>query len=302
MNQSHQAYFGRLLGAALLALSLTAGAQTAPAAPDAAASGAGYVEADSPARRAAPQDVEPVPRAPGFDTLATIRKRGVLRVGVVQVPPMVLVDKDRKLVGFSVDVARRLADDLGVKVQFVETWWSEIIPQLLEQRTDLILTGLWQNVPRALVVNFSQPTTHLGVYLFASKPLAGKRRTLDDYNQPGIRIAVSTDPAQLAVARARFPRANILAVDDDALLVVTEGRAAAAVAATLSAQAIVDSAPRRWFLPSTEALSATSAAIAVRKGDPDFLAFLNTWLDIQREQGWPQERARYWSTAKEGLK
>ncbi|MBL8308605.1 MAG: transporter substrate-binding domain-containing protein [Rubrivivax sp.] len=297
MNHKILAPRSLALAAALLTLSMAAGAQ-APA-PAAAASGAGYVDPNAAPRRAAHQDVEPVPRAPAFDTLATIRKRGVLRVGVVQVPPMVMTGKDSRLVGFSIDVARRLADDLGVKLEFVETWWSEVIPDLLERRTDLIVTGLWQNVPRALVVNFTQPTTHMAMHLFASKPLAGKRRTLTDFNQPGVRIAVSVDPAQLAVAKARFPRATLVAVDDDALLVVTEGRAQAALVATLSAQAIVDAAPQRWFLPAGEPLPATSAAIAVRKGDPDFLAFLNTWLDIQREQGWPQERARHWATFKE---
>ena len=78
---------------------------------------------------------------------------------------------------------------------------------------------------------------------------------------------------------------------------VAEGRADAAVVATLSPQAIVAAAPKRWFLPGTQPLARTSAAMAVRKGDADFLAFLNTWLDIQREQGWLDERQRHWATA-----
>jgi polar amino acid transport system substrate-binding protein len=36
--------------------------------------------------------------------------------------------------------------------------------------------------------------------------------------------------------------------------------------------------------------------MAVRKGDPDWLSFLNTWLDLQREQGWLDERARHWAS------
>lgn len=246
--------------------------------------------------------VAPILRPPAVDTLATVRQRGVLRVGVVQVAPMVMLDRGNQYVGYSVDIARRLADDLGVRVEFVETWWTDVIPHLVDGQTDVIITGLWMNVPRALVVNFTQPTASEGMVLIASRPLAANRRNLDAFDRPGVTIAVSTDPAQQAVAKARFPRATVTPVDDDPLLVVTEGRAQAAVVATLSAEAVVASAPRRWFLPSSEPLARTSAGMAVRKGDPDFLAFLNTWIEMQRESGWLAQRARHWATSTEAFR
>jgi polar amino acid transport system substrate-binding protein len=260
--------------------------------------------ADPQAAKRAPaaDTVAPILRPPAVDTLATIRQRGVLRVGVVQVAPMVMLDRSNSYVGFSVDLARRLAADLGVRIEFVETWWTEVIPQLLDGHSDVIITGLWMNVPRALVVNFTQPTASEGMHLIASRPVAAQRRSLQAFNQPGVTIAVSTDPAQQAVAKARFPRAKVTPVDDDPLLVVTEGRAHAALVATLAADAVVASAPQRWFLPSAEPLARTSAGMAVRKGDPDFLAFLNTWLEMQRESGWLAERTRHWATSTEGFR
>lgn len=246
--------------------------------------------------------VAPILRPPAIDTLATVRQRGVLRVGVVQVPPMVMLDRSNTYVGFSVDLARRLAADLGVRVDFIEAPWSGVIPQLIDGYSDVIITGLWKNVPRALVVNFTQPTATEGVYLVASRQLAGKRSGLAAFNQPGVRIAVSTDPAQHATAKARFPRATLTPVDDDPLRSVTAGKADAAVLASLSAEAVVASAPNRWFLPAAEPLARISAGMAVRKGDPDFLAFLNTWLDIQRESGWLADREQHWATSTEGFR
>jgi len=260
--------------------------------------------ADPQAVKQAPpaETVAPIMRPPAVDTLATVRQRGVLRVGVVQVAPMVMLDRSNTYVGFSVDVARRLAADLGVRIEFVETWWTDVIPKMLDGHSDVIITGLWMNVPRALVANFTQPTASEGMYLIASRPLASQRRSLDAFNQPGVKIAVSTDPAQQSVAKARFPLATVTPVDDDPLLVVTEGRAHAAVVATLAADAVVASEPRRWFLPSLEPLARTSAGMAVRKGDPDFLAFLNSWLEMQRESGWLAERARHWATSTAGFR
>lgn len=268
-----------------------------------AQAGAGYRDPQAPPPPAPWVEPAPVMRpSPMVDTLATIRQRGVLRVGVVQVPPMVMQGTQQQFVGYSVDLARRLADDLGVKLEFVETWWTEVIDDLLQRRSDVIITGLWVNVPRALVVNFTQPAATEGIYLIGSRPLARHLRTLEAFDKPGITIAVSTDEAQQRVARARFPKARVMPVDDDPLQVLTEGRAHAAVLATLSAEAVVASAPGRWFLPVSQPLARTSAAMAVRKGDPDFLAFLNTWLDIQRDQGWLDERQRHWATSTEGLR
>lgn len=305
MHMNHTAPFARItrtLGGALsLALGFLA-ASAAWAQSPGATPGSAWADPQAVKRAPAADTVAPILRPPAVDTLATVRQRGVLRVGVVQVAPMVMLDRSNAYVGFSVDVARRLAADLGVRVEFVETWWTEVIPQLLDGHSDVIITGLWLNVPRALVANFTQPTASEGMYLIASRPLAAQRRSLEAFNQPGVKIAVSTDPAQQAVARARFPRASVTPVDDDPLLVVTEGRAQAALVATLSAEAVVASAPRRWFLPSPEPLSRTSAGMAVRKGDPDFLAFLNSWLEMQRESGWLADRARYWATSTAGFR
>lgn len=279
-----------LLGAA------AAGAQAPASAPSS------WVDPQAVRQRPAADPVAPILRPAAIDTLATVRQRGVLRVGVVQVAPMVMQDRSNTYVGFSVDLAHRLAADLGVRVEFVESPWSGVIPQLLDGYSDVIITGLWKNVPRALVVNFTQPTATEGMYLIASRQRAGQRHGLEAFNQPGVKIAVSTDPAQQATAKARFPRATVTPVDDDPLRIVKQGQADAAVLATLSADAVVASEPRHWFLPSPEPLARTSAGMAVRKGDPDFLAFLNTWLDMQRESGWLAERERHWATSTDGFK
>jgi polar amino acid transport system substrate-binding protein len=112
-----------LAGTTLATEALAQAAGSAPAA-DSPSAGAA-------SRRLVARDIEPVYRGGTIDTLATIRKRGVLRVGVAMSEPTVMHDADGKLVGFSIDAARRLADDLGVGLEFVETSWSGIIPDLL---------------------------------------------------------------------------------------------------------------------------------------------------------------------------
>jgi polar amino acid transport system substrate-binding protein len=283
---------GRCMAAALLMMGLA----TLAAAQPANGTGWGMADPQQAARRPAMADVEPVFRGPTVDTLATIRKRGILRVGVAISEPMAMHDAKGALVGYSIDLARRLADDLGVQVEFVETSWSGVIPDLLDRQFDLIAAGLWVTAPRALVINFTQPSASEGIYLISNKASAGLQSAAD-FNRPGMKIAVYAGTPQERLAARLFPQASLVKVegDGDQLAPVLEGKAQAALVPTFAPQVFVRSAPDKLALPLDKPLSTTSAALGIRKGDADFLAYLNTWLMMQRDEGWLDERAAYWA-------
>ena len=281
------------------ALATQAQTQATPPAP-----AAGTAAPEAAARRAAPRDIEPVTRGGTVDTLATIRKRGVLRVGVAVSEPTVMHDAGGKLVGFSIDAARRLADDLGVGVEFIETSWSGIIPDLLNHESDLIMSGLWVTVPRALVINYTTPTAVEGIHVIASRAAAGRLKTPADLDRPGTKIVVYAGTLQERLAARRFPKATLLQVNGDAdhLAPVLAGEADAALVPTFAPEVIVRAAPDRLALPFAKPLSSASAAIGVRKGDFDFVNFLESWLAVQRDEGWLEERTTYWADPTNWLK
>jgi len=257
----------------------------------------GFADPESDPPRPATPDVEPVYRGPAIDTLSTIRKRGVLRVGVTAVDPMVMHNDKDALEGFSVDLSRQLASDMGVEVEFVEASWSRIIPDLLARRFDVIVTGLWVTPVRALVVNFTDPTAIEGLHLIANRKLAGAFKTREEFNRPEVRIAVYAGTVQEQVARNLLPRATLVKVEGNVLDVdvAAEGKAHAALVATFAPQALVTHAADRIFLPLGEPLQTTRTAMAARKGDPDFLNYLNSWLAFQRSTGWVEARAKHWA-------
>lgn len=262
----------------------------------------GYDDPEGIPRRAPTADVEPVYRGPAIDTLATLRKRGVLRVGVAASEPMVMRDQKGALVGFSVDLGRQLAEDLGVRLEIVETSWSQIIPDLLDRHFDIIVSGLWVTPERALVVNYTDATATLGVHLVAGRPLADGLRTIEDFNRPDVRIAVYAGTVQERVARRIFPRATLVTVtgDDNEMPPVLAGTAHAALVPTFAPQVLVRSAPDKLFLPLDAPVQTTTTAMAVRKGDADFLNYLDSWLTIQRDDGWLDDRIAHWSAATDG--
>jgi polar amino acid transport system substrate-binding protein len=58
------------------------------------------------------------------DLIADIQKRGTLKVGMSTFVPWAMRDKQGDLIGFEIDVATKLAKDMGVEVEFVPTAWS----------------------------------------------------------------------------------------------------------------------------------------------------------------------------------
>ena len=79
----------------------------------------------------------------GRSGLAEIRQRGVLRVGLdASFPPFESLDEDGQVVGLDADIARAIADDLGVEVQFVNIGFDGLYDALLIKRVDVLLSGL----------------------------------------------------------------------------------------------------------------------------------------------------------------
>lgn len=283
----------RVVAATALALCATAGTARAQDPPQPPASG--YIDPTAlPVRP--PNTEEPVWARPAIDTLATIRRRGVVRVGVVPNEPFVMRDAKGELTGFSIDLGHRLATDLGVEVEFVPTSWSQVVPDLVSRQFDVAATGLWVTPARALMVNFTQATSVGAMHLVASRTLAGSMTSIEAFNRPEVRIVVFAGTSQETLAARTFPRATLVKVSDDAdpLAPVLEGKAHALIVTTPVPQSVVRQAPDTLVLPLAQPLHVTRAAMAVRKGDADFLNFLDSWLTFHREDGWLDARENYW--------
>ena len=97
-----------------------------------------------------------------FDSvIEEVQDRGTLRVGLGLFEPWSACNADGELVGFEIEVANRLAEDMGVEVEFARTNWNYIIPSLIAEEFDVIISGMTILPARALKVNFHVPRTTL---------------------------------------------------------------------------------------------------------------------------------------------
>jgi polar amino acid transport system substrate-binding protein len=229
-------------------------------------------------------------------TIEQIMKRGVIKVGMDTFVPWAMKDKKGQFVGFEIDVATRLAKDMGVKVEFVPTKWAGIIPSLLTNKFDVVIGGMGIRPQRALKVNFTIPYDYSGMSMVASKKLAAGFESLDDFNKPDVQIAVKLGTTAVMAAKKYMPKAKLRMFDDEAQA-YQELRNG-------NVHAVVGSAPRpayeaikyadSLFLPMRDNFTKEPIGFALRKGDPDTLAFFNSWIIGVRSEGWLDDRHHYW--------
>ena len=104
-----------------------------------------------------------------FDSvIEEVQDRGVLRVGLGLFEPWSACNADGELVGFEIDVATKVAEDIGVEVAFARTNWTYIIPSLLAEEFDVIISGMAILPERSLRVNFTRPYNLTGTFLVAN--------------------------------------------------------------------------------------------------------------------------------------
>ena len=229
-------------------------------------------------------------------TIEAIMKRGVIKVGMDTFVPWAMKDKQGKFIGFEIDVATRLAKDMGVKVEFVPTKWAGIIPALLTNKFDVIIGGMGIRPQRALKVNFTIPYDYSGMSMVASKKLAAGFGSLEDFNKPDVQIAVKLGTTAAMAAKKYMPKAKLRMFDDEAQA-YQELRNG-------NVHAVVGSAPRpayeaikysdSLFLPMRGTFTKEPIGFALRKGDPDTLAFFNSWIIGVGMEGWLEEKHQYW--------
>ena len=74
--------------------------------------------------------------------VAYIQQKGTLIVGITDFEPMDYKDASGNWIGFDADMARVVAEKLGVEVQFVEIDWDNKIMELDSKNIDVVWNGM----------------------------------------------------------------------------------------------------------------------------------------------------------------
>jgi polar amino acid transport system substrate-binding protein len=228
--------------------------------------------------------------------IETIKKRGALKVGMSTFVPWAMRDTKGELVGFEIDVAKKVAADMDVDIEFVPTAWDGIIPALLAGKFDVIIGGMSIKAARNLTINFTVPYAHSGMGIAANKELTEGMMWPGDYNSSDVTFACRRGATSCDAVDALFPKATARKFDDDSQSAqeVLNGNAHAFVSSYPKPTLLVHEHGDKLFLPTTDNLTQGDEAFGLRKGDPDALNFFTNWIVVNTSNGWLKDRQAYW--------
>lgn len=227
--------------------------------------------------------------------IETIKERGVIKIGLSIFQPWSMRDLNGELIGFELDVGRKLAEDMGVEVEFIPTSWDGIIPALVSGKFDVIISGMSITAQRNLTVNFSDPYAYSGMTILANTAMT-EGFSLEDYNRPEVTFAARRGATPAAVISAMFPDATLLLFDEDGASTqeVLNGNAHATMASEPAPSTEARRYPETLSVPFDQTFQATGESFAYRKGDPDASNYFNNWINVNWRNGWLKARNDYW--------
>ena len=143
--------------------------------------------------------------------LDDIVKRGTLRVGMTgDYLPFTYLDKSTaKFRGFDVDMAEALGKALGVKVEYVQTAWPQLMKDFEADQFDIAMGGISITLDRQKKGMFSTPVMREGKTPIARCADKGKYETIADIDRPGTRVIVNPGGTNERFAKANVKNAEI---------------------------------------------------------------------------------------------
>ncbi|TZE82593.1 basic amino acid ABC transporter substrate-binding protein [Calorimonas adulescens] len=224
-----------------------------------------------------------------------IKARGELIVGLsADYPPYEsheIINGEDKIVGFDIDLAQAIADELGVKLHIVDTSFNGLIPMLQANKIDVIISGMTATEERAKSVDFSD------IY-FSGKNLVLVKKdsniaTIDDLKDKLIAVQLGT--TQEAAAQKAGMKTKPINLLTDAVMELKNGKVDAVLATEVVAKKFVsmnDDIKSVYIKELADEGGGSAAAVA--KGNKDLVEVINKVLKDLKDSGKYDEMVNKW--------
>ena len=221
-------------------------------------------------------------------TLEEIEKRGTLRVGMEPgYMPFELTNKRGEIIGFDVDMAKRMAKAMDVKLELVSTAWDGIIPALMTKKFDILMSGMTLTQQRNMQINFASPYIVIGQTILLKKDLAGTVNSYKDLNNAKYTVASKLGTTGEQATKRKIPKAKYISyeTEQEGVLELVNGKIDAFIYdMPYNAAAFVQRGQGK-VVHLDKAFTYEPLAWAVRKGDYDFVNWLNNFLNQAKNDG-----------------
>ena len=149
------------------------------------------------------------------DKLQMVKESGKLVLGTAaDYPPFefhVEIDGKDTIVGFDIDIAKKIAESMGVELEIIDMKFEGLLPALTAGKIDLIVSGMTPTDERKESVDFSI------VYYDAKQTMLVKTEDVDVLNTieafSGMKLGVQKASIQEELANTLFLESEVKAID-----------------------------------------------------------------------------------------
>lgn len=173
-------------------------------------------------------------------TLESIKAKGTLVVGTAPgYPPFEFIkstDGKSEVVGADIDLANKVAEKLGVKLEIKTMDFDSLIPALVSDKIDMAITGMTPTDERKKTIDFSDVYFTGTNSLIVKADFNKKAETADDLKQLKIGVQKGSTQEILAVEKLKVPNTKSLLNIPDLVSDLKNGNIEAVIASSTVAK------------------------------------------------------------------
>lgn len=227
-------------------------------------------------------------------TMEKIVNSGKMTIAVqTQGPPVSFINKDGERTGLAIELARMMAEDMGVELVVQDYDWKGLIPALTSGKADFIAADMTPTAQRSMQIMFTEPVFFAETVAFAKE--GSDFSSWEDLNSADVTLAATQASSYASAARKFLPEAELKEFT---------GGTAQAVQAVMSGRAdagVTDRATLSGFLSTLEGLEQLDGELnkeplgfAVRPDSVHLLNSIDNYMRLIRIDGRLDEKVAYW--------
>lgn len=226
-------------------------------------------------------DTDVTPTATTAPTqIEKIKAAGELRLGTeAQYAPYEFKTADGTIVGFDIELAQAIADELGVELVITDMAFDGLLAALQTDAIDIAIAGMTPDADRALQVDFSK------IYYEATQSVVIRKADAELYKTiaslTGKQVGAQKGTIQETIVKEQMTASTLLALDKVPTLIMEliAGNIAGVVIETPVAAGYVKNNTDLMISEIVVEDEEGGSAVAVKKGSTELVDLINTVID-----------------------
>jgi ABC-type amino acid transport substrate-binding protein len=229
-------------------------------------------------------------------TLDRVIKNNVLKVAMSgDQPPFNVMSRNKKLIGYDVELANYFANTMQVKLEIVQMPFGEIVEAVKTGKADLAISGM------AITSRRTQDLTFVGPYNISGKSMLTTRINAEkgkdvDFNNSDVRIAALKNSTSESFAKMKLPKARLTTISDydEGIKLLLAGDVDAMIADMTIAKLSVLRNPDAGLVTNKAPLSIEPIGIAMANNDMQFANLVRNYLSTFEKMGITKKLNEKW--------